>query len=714
MSVLLDALKKAAEEKRAKQNQTSQSEPVVSSQSSSPLTMPQEATVDQTSQPPEAVEFTLSLNDGSQLTDEVSTRPGTQAQVSPQDAIKPEAEQTETPIVISLSMEGNEPEILADKPIEPDTTPLAFEVKPLQTSTDASSAQPETTELDNAPKFALSSTDSEQLETIHPIAAEQPSKTESTQPQAFTLKLADPEPTDVGFKDPLDLLDQSDTPEQPVAVQNNQTKDVKKPRFDSELIAAEQTNKAMPFEQEELTADIAYQPPTEEPAANSRNDEPRRAKVDEQPIEPEIQPQTAAKEAEHALPQVDEKPESRVSAQPKSQPAQNADKPTLQKPEPKQVGKLFAPTVNTNLKAPRSNYFRKVFYGFVLLSVATIALSYYAMYTLEKLDQDYQQEVQTLAQKSQAQRITPSDNQLSLAAKASNAAQASQQPKPQSSQLPAEQKITEGDSKSFVHSGQGEQVNAPNETNSQMTDAIELASTEPPKQQLDVQQTPRSANQPTQPSVKKTKQANSEPKPEFKIQQTERESLTEQAYQAYQQGDIDLAETRYRQALEQDQADIDAALGLAAILGQKNQLAESLEWYQLVLKTDPGNQFAIENMAAVATQIDQSLIDERQLKNLLRRQADSPVLQMAMGHFYASQNDWFKAQPYYFESARLTPNNPNYRLNLAISLDHLGQYAEALEHYQQALMLSRGQDRDFDLAKVSQRIALLQDFVGGR
>jgi tetratricopeptide (TPR) repeat protein len=199
----------------------------------------------------------------------------------------------------------------------------------------------------------------------------------------------------------------------------------------------------------------------------------------------------------------------------------------------------------------------------------------------------------------------------------------------------------------------------------------------------------------------------------YQIRRAERVSESELAYQAYLQGDYKKAQYHYQRTLDQESDKVTGFIGLAAIHAEQGNLLESLSFYQQALKHEPGNTYALEGMASVATQIDQTLIDEFELKDLVRQYPMSDILQLAMGNFYASKNDWFQAQPYYFESVKLQPKDPNHRLNLAVSLDHLGQYESALVQYKMTLALSDKQAVAFDPLNVKRRVEALETFIGG-
>ena len=80
------------------------------------------------------------------------------------------------------------------------------------------------------------------------------------------------------------------------------------------------------------------------------------------------------------------------------------------------------------------------------------------------------------------------------------------------------------------------------------------------------------------------------------------------------------------------------------------------------------------------------------------------------GQPYAFRDDWPRAQQAYFRAHRLDGARPDYAYNLAVSLDHLGQYRLAVSFYTKALELAQGWP-GFDVTPAQQRLRQLQETV---
>ncbi|MBI5439372.1 MAG: tetratricopeptide repeat protein [Nitrosomonadales bacterium] len=181
--------------------------------------------------------------------------------------------------------------------------------------------------------------------------------------------------------------------------------------------------------------------------------------------------------------------------------------------------------------------------------------------------------------------------------------------------------------------------------------------------------------------------------------------LLDNAYLAYRDGNLGVAQQLYREMLDRDARNTDALLGLAVIARQRGEDTLASQYYSRALALDPRNAVANAGMSALAA--DGS--SESRLKILLDEQKDSAILHFALGNRYAEQSRWGEAQQTYFNAYTLEPGNAEFAFNLAVSLDHLGQNKLAAQYYQRALQLDKtGGDPEpgpkFDHAQTEQRV----------
>jgi Tfp pilus assembly protein PilF len=180
------------------------------------------------------------------------------------------------------------------------------------------------------------------------------------------------------------------------------------------------------------------------------------------------------------------------------------------------------------------------------------------------------------------------------------------------------------------------------------------------------------------------------------------------AYQAFNAGDDAKAQYHYRKVLQSDVRNTDALLGMAAIASRQGRTPDAAGWYAKVLEVDPRNSIALAALASGYAQVDPVGAESR-LKNLLVQKPEAAPLHAALGNLYAERNDWPQAQQAYFQAHHFAPANPDYAFNLAISLDHLGKPALALQYYKQALaLMSQSGSGNIDRAQLASRIQQLQ------
>lgn len=180
------------------------------------------------------------------------------------------------------------------------------------------------------------------------------------------------------------------------------------------------------------------------------------------------------------------------------------------------------------------------------------------------------------------------------------------------------------------------------------------------------------------------------------------------AYALYQQGDDEAALQAYRRVLQQEPNNRDALLGSAACAARMNRAQEASTLYLRLLELDPNDPDAAA--ALIGLQQHDAQQSEVRLKKILLQHPQAASLHFTLGNVYARQERWADAQQSFFRAYTLTPNNPDYVFNLAVSLDRLHQEKLALEYYQRAQMMAQqmtGTAVSFSTAVVQQRIRQL-------
>ncbi len=191
-------------------------------------------------------------------------------------------------------------------------------------------------------------------------------------------------------------------------------------------------------------------------------------------------------------------------------------------------------------------------------------------------------------------------------------------------------------------------------------------------------------------------------------------SLIENAYIAYQNGNFEQAEQLYREALTDAPLNRGALLGLAAIAASRNDTVAALDLYSRLLARDPNDPVAragiLEIMPGGTPQQQ-----ETELRRLQELNPDVAPLAYAFGNFLASQQRWSEAQQAYFSALQLAKNdarissvNPDYAFNLAVSLEHLGQSRSAGNYYREALSLAESHPAGFDPDLARERLSRME------
>jgi tetratricopeptide (TPR) repeat protein len=181
----------------------------------------------------------------------------------------------------------------------------------------------------------------------------------------------------------------------------------------------------------------------------------------------------------------------------------------------------------------------------------------------------------------------------------------------------------------------------------------------------------------------------------------------ESGYAAYLAGNFEAARVEYQQALNEDPANRDATLGIAAIDVRTGRLEGAEGAYLRLLQADPRDAEAQAALIALrGTRVD-PLAAESRLKSMLAADPKAHSLNFALGNQLAHQGRWSEAQVQYFRAFAAEPNNADFAYNLAVSLDQLRQAKQALEYYKHAIALAKARGASFDVTAAEGRVAQL-------
>ena len=218
-----------------------------------------------------------------------------------------------------------------------------------------------------------------------------------------------------------------------------------------------------------------------------------------------------------------------------------------------------------------------------------------------------------------------------------------------------------------------------------------VAGTNPPSGRVVVDAGATSAPLPTSPSAKPAATQPKElalrptsPPPVFSPKVSSQGSL-EKGYSALLDGRLDDAALAYGAALAANPMERDALLGLAYVAHSKGRREEAQALYRKVLRLDPNNSVANAGLIALES-VSNGATNSDRAKALAARQPDSAAAQALAAGALVQDGLLAEAALAFSRAQGLEPNNPWHSYNFAVALDRLGNYAQALEQYDRALL----------------------------
>jgi len=144
---------------------------------------------------------------------------------------------------------------------------------------------------------------------------------------------------------------------------------------------------------------------------------------------------------------------------------------------------------------------------------------------------------------------------------------------------------------------------------------------------------------------------------------------------------VSLAIEQYREINRLDPSDTESALWLARLYRLKNEHDQAEQVLRSILKTDPENEPAVE-------QLTQLLMDEGKsseavsLLEVITAHSPSPVLLDLLGDAFSQAHDLAKAEEAYRKAVELDPSEMSHQRGLGQTLLAEEKYPEALKVYQ--------------------------------
>jgi len=154
-----------------------------------------------------------------------------------------------------------------------------------------------------------------------------------------------------------------------------------------------------------------------------------------------------------------------------------------------------------------------------------------------------------------------------------------------------------------------------------------------------------------------------------------------------QLGGIDLAEKKYRQALEENSENTNARYYLARILVGKQRLSEAEQQLLMVLKAAPDHYHSRNNLAGLYRSTGRIPAAVTQMEKVLDQRPGYVPGWQNLGQLYMDLTDWKKAEKAFRKVVELENDNAIAHFNLARVLRAVGRTAEADQEMDLAIRL---------------------------
>jgi Flp pilus assembly protein TadD len=200
--------------------------------------------------------------------------------------------------------------------------------------------------------------------------------------------------------------------------------------------------------------------------------------------------------------------------------------------------------------------------------------------------------------------------------------------------------------------------------------------------------------------------AETTPRP-AQLVRSQTQSQLQSAWSALRQGDAARAQALYQQVLVSRPDDPDATLGLAVSLHRQQQYENAWLAYQRSLQTWPDNETARAGMLAILSESDPDTAESR-LQEWVQSRPRDAAAQAALGNLLGKQGRWSQALGPLTLAQALAPDSAPHAHNLAVALDQVRRYSEALQMYRLALQLGAG---GLSMPALERRIGELEEVL---
>ena len=167
----------------------------------------------------------------------------------------------------------------------------------------------------------------------------------------------------------------------------------------------------------------------------------------------------------------------------------------------------------------------------------------------------------------------------------------------------------------------------------------------------------------------------------------------------HQAGELQKAESAYRQILEK-QPDNDEALHLMGVLLHqtgRDELAEQV--IHAAIKLDSSNDTYYFNLAEIQRAIHRPEVAIHNYRNAIKLESNEADYFFGLGSAFSDTSNWQQATEAFDKALILSPGDSQIHNNLGNALAEMGEYNQAIEHFHKAIALQPAvADSYFNLA----------------
>lgn len=171
-------------------------------------------------------------------------------------------------------------------------------------------------------------------------------------------------------------------------------------------------------------------------------------------------------------------------------------------------------------------------------------------------------------------------------------------------------------------------------------------------------------------------------------------------------GDLDEAIRLFRASLAANPKDTHPLVQLALLLDGTGRRDQAVPIYEQILKFDPNNAIALNNLAYLKAERGVDLDEALDLaQKAAAKVKDSPEIQDTLGWAYLKKNMPDEAAAAFRVALQSQPNNPSFHYHLGLAILPIGQSEAAIQEFRTALAERPSRDDENQIHDLLNKIA---------